>query len=94
MAAQRLEICTHRDYAALQQQVEAMITAHATEEAQEASNEAIHGAQQWAGVVEDAASMADGSAKSKLKAEMVLLAYFGLFDQHRQSAALAAVCPR
>ena len=71
-----------------------MIGAHATQAAEESSEEGARGAQQWLGVVEEAASRADACGQRKLKAQMVLLAYYGLFDVHRHSAALADVCPR
>ena len=92
-AAQRHQMCGEEDYLALQQHFCAMILAHATEAPEEAANEAANGAQQWLGVVEEAASRADACGMRKLKAQMMLLAYYGLFDVHRHSAALADVCP-
>ena len=85
------ELCSQDDYQPLHQQFQAMIVAHASELPEEASAEATSGAQQWLATIE--AAEAEGSPQRKLKAQMVLLAYYGLFDMHRQSAALADVCP-
>lgn len=93
-AAQRHEACGEKDYVALQQHFRAMVGAHATEAPEEASERAAHGAQQWLGVVEEAAGRADACGVRKLKAQMILLAYYELFDVHRHSTALADVCPR
>ena len=93
-AAQRHEVCGEEDYVALQQHFCAMVVANATEGSEEANEEAANGAQQWLGVVEQAASRAEACGLRKLKAQMILLAYYGLFDVHRHSAALADVCPR
>lgn len=71
-----------------------MVVAHATEALEEASEGAAHGAQQWLVVVEEAAGRADACGLRKLKAQMILLAYYELFDVHRHSTALADVCPR
>lgn len=94
LAAQRHELCGEEGYLALQQQFRILIVAYATEAPAEAGAAAASGAQQWLGVVEEAGSRAEGAALRKLKAQMVLLAYYGLFDVHRQSAGLADVCPR
>lgn len=93
-AAQRHEACGEEDYLALQQHFHAMVVAHATEAPEEAGERAAHGAQQWLGVVEEAAARADAYGLRKLKAQMILLAYYELFDVHRHSTALADVCPR
>ena len=87
-------MCGEEDYLVLQQHFHAMIVAHATEAPEEADVEAANGAQQWLGMVEEAASRADACCLRKLKAQMILLTYYGLFDEHRHSAALADVCPR
>lgn len=93
-AAQRHQVCGEEDYLVLQQHFHAMIVAHATETPEEADNEAANGAQQWLEAVEEAANRADAWALRKLKAQMILLAYYELFDVHRHSAALADVSPR
>lgn len=97
-AAQQHEVCGEEDYLVLQQNFHAMVVAHATEAPEEASERAAHGAQQWLGVVEEAAGRADSlwiaCGLRKLKAQMILLAYYELFDVHRHSTALADVCPR
>lgn len=94
LAAQRHEVCGEEDYLALQQRFHTLIVTHATEAPAEADNAAANGAQQWLQVVEEAVSRAEGAAVRKLKAQTVLLSYYGLFDVHKQSAALADVCPR
>ena len=87
-------MCGEEDYLALQEHFNAMVVAHATDTPEEANERAAHGAQQWLGVVEGAAGRADAYGLRKLKAQMILLAYYELFDAHRHSTALAGVCPR
>lgn len=96
-AAQRHEVCGEEDYLVVQQHFHAMVVAYATDSSEppiEDDVEAAHGAQQWLGVVDEAASRADACGLPKLKAQIILLTYYGLFDEHRHSAALADVCPR
>lgn len=86
--------CGTHDYLELQRQFQTMIAAHATETPQESSEEGVTAAQHWQAVIEQAAAAADCNAKRTLKAHIILLTYYGLFDTHRYSTALAGVCPR
>ena len=87
-------VCRTEAYVALQRQFQACITAHASDDAQEPSDAAAAGAQQWLSMIEEAATTADACGKRLLKASLILMAYYHLFDTHRQSAALADICPR
>lgn len=87
-------VCRTEEYAALQRHFQAFITAHASDDAQEPSDAAVAGAQQWLSIVEEAATSADVCGKRLLKSSLILMAYYHLFDTHRYSAALAETCPR
>ena len=87
-------MCRTETYVVLQRQFQAFITAHASDDAQEPSDAAVAGAQQWLSIVEEAASSADACGKRLFKASLILMAYYHLFDTRKQSAALADTCPR
>ncbi len=93
-AAHQPAVCSTESYVGLQQQFQALISAHASDDPQDPSDAAVVAAQRWLDVVGQAASTADASGKRALKSSIILLAYYHLFDMHRYSPALAEICPR
>ena len=81
---------------ALQQQFQAAIVAHASQEPLAPSNDASVAAQQWLTQIETkaAAAAADDAVKRGLKTDLVLLTYYGLFNANVYSSALVGICPR
>lgn len=93
-AAHQPAVCITEAYVGLQQDFQALISAHASDNPQDPSDAAVVAAQRWLDIVAQAASAADASGKRTLKSSIVLLAYYHLFDMHKYSAALAGTCPR
>ena len=79
---------------ALQQQFQEFVVAHAGDRPGQACEAAAAGAELWLAAVQGRAAGADAATKRGLKADMVLITYYGLFDCHIYSPALAGVCPR
>ena len=86
--------CNCEAYLALQQQFQQTVVAHAGDQPGEASEAATAGAELWLAAVQGRAAGADDATKRELKADMVLMMHYGLFDCGRHSPALVGVCPR